>query len=255
MINPKNICYCSCIGFFLSFFIGLVSGVSFSHVLIRALIFAPLFGVMCIGITFVYQKFLSNESNGFSVDGDVAPSRPVGGVVNIVVDDTNLVDEGMSPKFTIATNHADLHEKRTEPPVYRPEPEVSEPVLEPGAAENPAAAPSSPAQESSFKPVTLGSASGESAAQPSVSDSPAPHASPAASAPSGEESLDELPDIGSMGIEEASGGTASELDSPAEVVTDTEFATGGSKMKEQPVSGDTNVMAKAIQTLLAQDNN
>ena len=255
MINPKNICFCSCIGFFLSFFIGLVSGVNFSHVLIRALIFALLFGAMCIGITFIYQKFLSSDSGGFSVDGDVAPSKSVGGVVNIVVDDTNLVEDGMSPKFTIAGNHANLHERRTEAPAYSPEPEVSEPASVPPAAENPVADPAAAVQESSFKPVSLGGAAGEGGAHSAASDSPASHVSSAPAASSGEEPLDELPDIGSMGIEDPSGGTASDLDSPAEVVTDTEFATGGSKMKEQPVSGDTNVMAKAIQTLLAQDNN
>lgn len=255
MINPKNICFCSCIGFFLSFFIGLVSGVNFSHVLIRALIFALLFGAMGIGITFIYQKFLSNDNGGFSMDGDSAPSKPVGGVVNIVVDDTNLVDEGMSPKFTIAGNHADLKEKRSEAPVYNTKPTEGEPGSVPAATEyqNETSSPSE--QDSSFKPVSLGGVEGNNTDQTAGSGASAQKDSSVSAIPAGEEQLDELPDIGNMGIEESAGDTASELNSPAEVVTDTEFATGGSKMKEQSVSGDTTVMAKAIQTLLAQDNN
>ena len=74
MINPKNLCISACIGFFLSFFIGLFSDVRFSRVLMRAFIFALIFALLCIGITFLYQKFLSNDNGGFSADAEPAPA-------------------------------------------------------------------------------------------------------------------------------------------------------------------------------------
>lgn len=250
MINPKNIGICSCVGFFLSFFIGLISGVHFSHVLLRACLFALVFAVLCVGITFIYQKFLSEDNGGFSVDSDAVSQKSPGGVVNIVVDDTNLADDGLSPKFTVMHRHAPVNPKSSPQPVsseseqsvsdvedFVPEP-VDEPVSTPSASED------------SFRPVSLAEGTSSEAVKASPVSAPVQPQGGAEDA-----QLDELPDIGSMGIAEASEGGDSSVDSSDEIVRDTEFATGGAKMKEQPISGDTNVMAKAIQTLLAQDNN
>ena len=94
----------------------------------------------------------------------------------------------------------------------------------------------------------------------SAGESAPPVSSAAVSSTSGEnasgEQLDELPDIAGMGEGvESAGSDSDDSSSNDEVINDTEFATGGAKLREQPISGDTNVMAKAIQTLLAQDNN
>ena len=96
MINPKNIAVSACVGFFLSFFIGLVSDVRFSHVILRAFIFALVFAALCVGISFIYQKFLSNEGASFSVEQDPSAAKTAGSVVNIVVDDSALVDDGLT---------------------------------------------------------------------------------------------------------------------------------------------------------------
>ena len=281
MINPKNISICSAIGFFLSFFIGLVSpGVSFSHVLLRAVLCALLFAALCVGISFIYQKFLAAESNSFGVESDQNAQKTAGGVVNIVVDDSNLTDDGMAPKFTVLSNRAapspavssqsNLSPASSEAPAAAPEQsaplsEPASPAPEPNAEPVHSAAPdsasSSSPQESSFKPASLASVTQKADA---VQGSDAPvssQAAPSESLASGSggadgaaEQLDELPDIGSMD-DVGSVETASDLSSAAEeVVTDTEFSTGGAHLKEQPISGDTNVMAKAIQTLLAKDN-
>ena len=259
MINPKNICVSACIGFFLSFFIGLLSDVRFSHVLIRAFSFALVFAALCIGVTFLYQKFLSNDNGGFSAEAETVSQKTTsGGVVNIVVDDSNLSDDGLAPKFTIMSKHVgDLAKSdeavKKEGPVKAQSKSPESISAAPSPQEAPAVQPSaavdndSGQNDSSFKPVSLADTQAQSKQEP------APASAPAADSNSIEQ-LDELPDISSMSESPSDSSSDSVLDSVNEVVSDSEFASGGAPLKEQPVSGDTNVMAKAIQTLLAQDN-
>lgn len=264
MINPKNICIAAVVGFFMSFFIGLFSDVHFFNVVIRALLSGLGLAVLSVGISFIYQKFLSNDNASFSSDADLSSQRNVtGGVVNIVVDDSTLADDGNSPKFNVMNNHhSDLAKPVApeQPVAAQPESTAFSPV---SASES---VPDS-AEDSSFKPVSLAAASpavspAEASPVPQPAN-PAPSVSaeekpisPAESVSGDSDSLDELPDLGGMGSEIGTGSSASNYgsNSSAEVIQDTEFATGGSKLKEQPISGDTNVMAKAIQTLLAREN-
>ena len=258
MINPKNICVSACIGFFLSFLIGLFSDVHFSVVVLRALLFGVVFAVLCVGISILYQKFLSADNGGFVSDSELSsPKSATGGVVNIVVDDSNLPDEETSPKFTVLNNHTALDNEIKKTSV-RDEPSTdSTPVISSAPVTS-----SESEEKTSFKPVSLGEVDSNSNSAKTVSSSNITENSSSKSASSDvavsdaqeQEQLDELPDISNMAVE-ASGDVASDLDSPTdEIVSDSEFATGGAKMKEQPVSGDTAVMAKAIQTLLAKDN-
>ncbi|WP_294429527.1 hypothetical protein [uncultured Treponema sp.] len=248
----------------MSFFIGLFSDVHFFNVVIRALLSGLGLAVLCVGISFIYQKFLSNDNASFSSDADLSSQKTVtGGVVNIVVDDSNLEDDGNSPKFNVMNNH---HSDLAKPAA--PEQPASEQPESP-AFNAVSASESVPdnAEDSSFKPVSLASAapavSSAEAAPVTPASTPAPSASAEAKPVSPEEavsgspdSLDELPDLGGMGSEIGTVSSPSNYgsNSSAEVIQDTEFATGGSKLKEQPISGDTNVMAKAIQTLLAREN-
>ena len=257
MINPKNICICACIGFFLSFFIGLVSpGVNFSHVILRAFLFALLFAVLCVGVSFLYQKFLSNADNNSFGEPESAVRTPASGsVINIVVDDATLPDDGMSPKFNVSPKHVSSMPKEAPqmqnapvsqtPQAESSETKSSETVMESeksSVSELPNEASSQPAP--SFKPMGL-----ESVASPVSGNSEGEEPS--------SEKLDELPDMGTLDTIAAQSEDAESMidsDSSPEIVSDTEFATGGKHLKEQPISGDTNVMAKAIQTLLAKDN-
>ena len=267
MINPKNLCISACIGFFLSFFIGLISDVRFSRVLMRAFLFALIFALLCIGITFLYQKFLSNDNGGFSADAEPAPQRTAGGVVNIVVDDSNLADDGMSPKFTVLNNHTGLSENAQsgqETPAgtdsevkVNPSPEAAASHTEPKTGESsvPLSEPLAQEEKSSFKPVALGDVAGGASASPAAVQASSPQPSQTASSVSaGEEQLDELPDVNSMSLDDAGEAAPGSFNGSDEVETDTEFSRGGKSMKEQPISGDTSVMAKAIQTLLSKDN-
>ena len=258
MVNPKNICIFAVVGFLLSFFIGLFSDVRFLSVVLRALVSGVGFAALYIGIGFIYQKFLSYDNSSLAADSDLSAQKNVtGGIVNIVVDDSNLPDDGNSPKFNVMNNHhSDLVNSK---PEEEPAPQAQNFSDSKTAVEN--EVPAEPAAASSFQPVSL-------ASSPVQKSSPAPKMpdfapvaaaasiSPAESVSGEENSLDELPDLGGMGTEIETGSSASDLESgsAAEVIQDSEFATGGSKLKEQPISGDTNVMAKAIQTLLAQEN-
>ena len=260
MINPKNICISGFVGFFLSFFIGLVSDVRFSRVLTRAFLFALLFAIVCVGITILYQKFLSNDNGGFSAEAEASPQRAAGGVVNIVVDDSNLSDDGMSPKFTVLNNHTGLS---AEPAPEAPSPAEAAPVKSEPVSSADGPVSFSPVEEvqvaapaAAATPVQEESASFKPAGLNEVAQGGTPFVPPPlSSVPSADETpLDELPDIGSMGTVSEEESSHESFTATDGIETDTEFSTGGKHVKEQPVSGDTNVMAKAIQTLLAKDN-
>ena len=266
MINPKNICISASIGFCLSFVIGLFSDVHFSTVLLRALLFALVFAALCVGISILYQNFLSSDNGSFISDTDSSAKSAVGGVVNIVVDDSNLPDEEMSPKFTVLNNHSDLNGKAnlSSQPQVHSVPVSSPPVDSIQVSSQASSSEEAPASDFSFKPVSLGQAgavstsesksSPVSISEPSVSSGNMAGSAPVAAANEKIESLDELPDISDMPVG-SSEDLASNLDSSSEeIISDSEFASGNAAVKEQPISGDTSVMAKAIQTLLAKDN-
>jgi len=275
MINPKNICVSSCVGFCLSFFIGLFSDVRFASVLFRAFMFAVMFALLCIGISFIYQKFLSNDVNGSFSESDQAPVKTAGGVVNIVVDDSVLPEDAQAPHFDLADpsksaafggdlatadNEGEVKtvqlDNINEAPVRHVETGPgadssvkAAPAMEKqgsSAAEQSAQAkaekPSAVQQNPSFSPASLGSLTNASAqVESSESNS------------SDSEKLDELPDIGDMGIESSSDSDGASPVADTEIIRDSEFASGGKSFKDS-TNQDTSVMAKAIQTILSKDN-
>ena len=258
MINPKNICVSGCIGFFLSFFIGLASDVRFSHVLLRAFLFALLFALLCVAVSFIYQKFLSPDNGGFVETDSSVKNNPAstGSVINIVVDDSNLPDDELSPKFHVVNKLESMEPvpapktqqtPETKPPEQAPQVQaVSEAPAEGEKPEEQAEKTSqgSPASQG-FTPMGLQNVAGNGNEEPQeASDGKT-------------ESLDELPDMAAMdsfSTDTEENGSDFGENSASEIVDDTEFSTGGARLKEQPISGDTNVMAKAIQTLLAKDD-
>ena len=62
MRSAKSIGLFAACGFILSFVSGLFSNSSILSVLIKALIFAVVFGVLGLGISFIFNKFLSDGS-------------------------------------------------------------------------------------------------------------------------------------------------------------------------------------------------
>lgn len=103
MINPKNTCIAAAVGFVLSFIVGAVSEVAFLYVILRAFIFAAVFAVVSVGISYLYKNFLSDDQPlDSSSSGESSSSKnSSGGFVNIVVDDSTLRDDSSAPKFSV----------------------------------------------------------------------------------------------------------------------------------------------------------
>ncbi len=288
MMNPKNICISAVVGFILSFVIGLISHVGFMHIILRALIFAVVFAALYAGISFIYEKFLSDNTRGMDIGSDVGASvsqKPVAGsMINIVVGDSKLQDDDQSPKFFVGNNRPKLgaedlaKENAGASPVAKSsgeqysaaaasrsaeeenhpapapdaspvesKPAVSAPVSEEAVPDAASVAPAdSSAAAAGFTPVgldavTKASDGGSGADSSDKNDGDAGGA---------EASLDSLPEINDLSL--------SKSGEKSEVISDSDFALGGgaSSASSGDKSGgqDTNVMAQAIRTILAQDN-
>ena len=290
MINPKNICISAVVGFVLSFFIGLISGVNILHLLIRAVIFAAVFAALSAGITYVYKSFLSDGSVSDSDSVVSSESKPAAGsVVNIVVDDSTLKDDGSSPKFSV-TNSSVLDgeslvendrkssdEKsgfskvqasaQSKGNAAAEKTESFEPAIqsknEKSDSNSVSEAKSSGNSAGGFVPAGLNTITGggkkvsdSNAVQSAISEEKkeAESALQTEADTSDEESIDNLPDIGGVDFD----GSSASSDS---VITDSDFATGGSPVPSVAAGNvgsagnqDAATMAKAIATLLAKDN-
>ncbi|MBQ0051582.1 MAG: hypothetical protein KBT11_05895 [Treponema sp.] len=263
MGNPKVICVSAGIGFVLSFLIGIISGVGFGTIILRALIFAVVFAALSFGISFLYQSFLSDGAKVSSgSDGTETPvQKPAaGGVVNIVVDDSNLADEDSAPKFAVSSTRntlgaqelssgeSEVHAEPAATVTATPAPAASVPASETAAS----VAEAKPANEpAGFVPAGLNTITSAEPA-PAAGSAPAvgaqtaaPEAAAQTNAPaSTAEALDVLPDIGNINLAESTANP---------VISDSDFASGGSSSGGSGSGQDTNVMAQAIRTLLAKD--
>ncbi|QTQ14099.1 hypothetical protein HRQ91_06295 [Treponema parvum] len=105
MINPKVIVGSAMVGFFLSCFVGFLCRAGIPVILLRAFIFALVFGALGFGANFVAGKFL------FAPDADVSMSdvsekfasaqRASGGTIDITIADEELPSEENSTDFTV----------------------------------------------------------------------------------------------------------------------------------------------------------
>ncbi len=291
MINPKNICISAAVGFVLSFFIGLIFGVNILHLLIRAAIFAAVFAALSVGITYIYKSFLSDGSVSDSDSTVSAETKPAAGsVVNIVVDDSTLKDDGSSPKFSVTNssvldgeslvedekkssaektgfsnpqpsvlseNNADEKKAESVKPVIQQKNEKSDSKASNSASETKNTGNSAggfvPAGLSAITTGGGKKVSDSNAVQSDVSEveKNGEKAPQNESDNSDEESIDNLPDIGGVDFDGSSASSGS-------VITDSDFATGGSPVSSAAAgkvgNQDAATMAKAIATLLAKDN-
>ena len=103
-------------GFILSFVSGLFSHSSILSVLLKALIFAVIFGILGFGISFIYGKFLSDGSGGdfqgdYTVDSSTpAVSSSVGQNVDITIQDEELRPSESENHFVVGDNHQMLND-------------------------------------------------------------------------------------------------------------------------------------------------
>ena len=108
MLKPKTIVISSVSGLVLSFLISIISTHNFGWSLLRALIFAVIFGGLSVGISFLNEKFLAtDDSSSFSEEqkeGQSTSAPVTGSKVDITIDDERLTDDGDGPKFDVAGN-------------------------------------------------------------------------------------------------------------------------------------------------------
>ncbi len=117
MRGAKYIGLFAACGFVLSFVSGLFSHSSILSVLLKALIFAVVFGLVGFGISFVFEKFLSDGTGGefqgeYSADSSpvAANTSALGHNVDITIQDEELTPSGSENHFVVGDNHQMLNE-------------------------------------------------------------------------------------------------------------------------------------------------
>ncbi len=292
MINPKNVCTAAIAGFILSFLIGVFAGNHLLTVFIRALIFAAVFAVLSVGVSFLFYKFLFVPTASGEIDAPLAeakaPSLSRGGsLVDITVDDEGLPDDAGSPRFSVSNNRpglgaaelsSDSAKKEKAPAPKEPESSAEDTVAASVQASAPDAGPAftaapltevSAGQNHEKVPPKAEEAKNESAVhenKPSPEQGEfkpvdlaqaAKHSDAAekheAPPPQSNPEIDELPDIGALGDGVAASGEGS-------VISDSDFASQGSSSSsatfpdgKSAENKDAAVMAMAIQTILQHE--
>ncbi len=116
MQSAKYIGLFAACGFILSFVAGLFSHSSIISILLKALIFAVVFGLLGFGISFVYNKFLSDGSGGeFQSDYSAEPSSvpqasAIGNNVDITIQDEELKPSESENHYVVGDNHQMLND-------------------------------------------------------------------------------------------------------------------------------------------------
>lgn len=278
----KNIAVAAASGFVLSFLISIISTHKGGTSLVRALIFAIVFGVLAFGIEFLNGKFLDVEPSITEGNDDSSKTASkAGSVVNITIDDENLTEEDKGPAFNVnggsfsyKASPLTAGPKATEVPVSAgiagsaaavsnessgavkavetaSEKTESAEKSDSAATSSSAATAASSSSTEGFKPVELGTPIKEGEVVKND----------AASAKKGQavKEIDDLPDIGSFGSGSMMDDSV-ESESVAPVINDSEFAQSGdvnasAAMTEggDVLKQDTKIIAKAISTLLKKD--
>ena len=232
MVNPKYVIVFSCVGLVLSFIICLISRISVGTMVVRALVFAAVFAVLGAAVQIVYNKFLVAGDGSFS-DAPAGAKVAPGSVVNVSVDDDALPDDEVAPRFEV---------KNTAPIVAASASAPDDGGSSSAETQNPSGAvsglsaqTSGGAGNSGFKPVDLSFVT----AKP--------------------DSLDELPDIGDVSVSRSSddSGIISSItgdDDDSDPPLDAAGTSGGRGSSSVGNDQDAATYAKAISTLLANDN-
>ena len=257
MRSTKSIGLFAACGFILSFVSGLFSHSSILSVLIKALVFAVVFGLLGFGISFIFSKFLSDGSGGdfqgeYSAESSSGPvtTSALGQNVDITIQDEELRPSESDNHFVVGDNHQMLNESDVRGPAKA--------EMETGSSSQ------------GFVPLrnfeTVKNFSGTEAVIPSEavvsqsasSGSVAEENQAAASSSEtvnngGEGGIDTLPDMENFVF---SDGASSDSDDDSDTGTDSDFiSSSGSSKKETPAEvKDAALMAKAISSVLSDEN-
>ena len=256
MRSAKSIGLFAACGFILSFVSGLFSHSSILSVLIKALIFAVVFGLLGLGISFIFNKFLSDGSGGDfqgEYTADVAPaaaaSSSLGQNVDITIQDEELRPSESENHFVVGDNHQMLNDSDVR---------------------NSGSAASEKSSAQGFVPLrnfeTVKNFSGKEAVIPAEAvavekpvESSAPGEAQTTTAAvnfgtnNADGGIDTLPDMENFVFSESSGSG----DDSSDAETESEFvsSSGYHKKNDGPAEvQDAALMAKAISSVLSDEN-
>lgn len=230
-------------GFLLSLIFGLFSHTSILSVLLKALIFGLIFGGLGFGISIVFDTFLKDDSVGdFSSDASIGEGNPSvpqmavsskGQMVDITIQDEELPESESDNHFVVGDNHQMLHDSDFK----KSEPETSEKSKSDG-----------------FVPLknfeTLKNLSGKESVSPeAVKSVPVSNDFGSSSFNNG---IDTLPDMNNMVLEEES--SESEESDGADTGFGQTTTVSHSSNREPPEIKDASLIAKAISSVLADEN-
>lgn len=256
MHNIKFISIFAGFGFFISFICGLFSKSKFLIVLLRAFIFAIIFGLLAFLISFLYNKFLNDDSAEDISDGSVgadgtnssgASSGSRGNLVDFVVQDAELERSDSDNHFVVNDSHQMLN---------------ATDVVSNGDSFKNKVEP-----ENNFVPLKNKETVDNFSSKEAVSSSEVVNAPmesvkesiPEISRKSGDD-IDTLPDMNSLGFENLAKDNSDSGDENLGGDTGETFVSSVSKSSSSFGSADTaevkdaSLMAKAISSILSDEN-
>lgn len=261
MRGAKYIGVFAACGFILSFFAGLSSHSHILSILLKALIFAIIFGALGFGIVFVFNKFLYDGNSGdfsgdVSVDNGAAAgaSPAVGQHVDITIQDEELAPSESDNHFVVGENHQMLTESDMKASSRAPESNNSgfvplrnfETVS--NFSGNEAVAPSSVGQQAAAeKPA-------EAVSAVAAENSSATDYGALPEKKDGND-LDTLPDMETFAF--GDGNSSEDDDDVTDTDTDSEFVSSASSRRKSDDAAevkDAALMAKAISSVLSNEN-
>lgn len=233
MTKPNFIIIPVCVGFFLSFIVGLISNVAFGVVLLRALVFAVLFGVLGFGVGIVFQRFLLDSSDlEGGAEASVGPRQ--GSVVDLSIGDEPLEEDENGPDFyvrkDISSSDHMKHPERSADSAGEAPASASHPMTEQGSA-------STVAPQEPFKPIALGTPS-QGASQEN-----------AAGGSGGDDILPEIGDLSMIASKDEDIDPSVGMNMPIANGMETSQGRGNAG-----TSSDSQTIAQAIRTVLARDS-
>lgn len=250
MLNIKFISIFAASGFIFSFLTGLFSKSKIYIILLKALIFGIIFGVIALLISYLYNKFLKDDSGSEFVSDSNGPSvqtpETKGQRVDFVVQDEDFAKSDSENHFVVGDNHQMLNNTDISPEKKAESPKESDKFV--------------PLKD--FESVTNFSSKEAVPSASVVSESQEQSAGFADFASQNNEvesddKLDTLPDMNTFTFSDDSDKDSSE-DEEIEDTGDTfgsSVSSGSSRKKDSPVQvQDASLMAKAISSILSDEN-
>ena len=260
MIKPRNVVIPAVIGFIFSFLISLIASNGFFHSLLRGVLFAVAFAALAAGVSFLYQRFLSDGTSGESAPQSSSGTKneKVGSIVDLTVSDEALADDGQGPQFFVANNKHTLSDED-----LQKEPSVDVSSGSDSKTTSPQEGEISSLDDKEFKRIDLGASFSAKGGTSSVEEKTTQKSGAEQVEATLEEAnlsgddIDELPDIGNVESE-----PSKEEAEDAEVINDSDFAVAGKHKRNSNAefpdgsnakNHDADTMAKAIRTLLKKE--